>query len=99
MNVPNSLQLLRWSLLGAAGAACFHVDTARARALTLDSVHGAPMPTNLEASPTDGRVAWISNKRGMRNIMVAERRRDGSYASRSITNNPKDDGIELDALT
>ena len=39
---------------------------------TLDQVLGAPFPSELTAVPDGAKVAWISNARGVRNILVAE---------------------------
>jgi dipeptidyl aminopeptidase/acylaminoacyl peptidase len=62
---------------------------------TLDQVLSAAFPTSLTASPTGARVAWVSNTRGVRNILVAEPPR---YQARAITSYTADDGQELDQL-
>lgn len=65
----------------------------------LESVMSAPFPMDLTASRTDGRVAWVSNEQGVRNIMVAARKPDGSFAPASVTSYNRDNGYELDHLT
>jgi dipeptidyl aminopeptidase/acylaminoacyl peptidase len=78
------------SALAVALCAC-----AQQAPFTLDQVLGAPFPTELTASPTGGKIAWVSNSRGVRNIMVAEPPR---YAARKITPYAADDGQEIAGL-
>jgi dipeptidyl aminopeptidase/acylaminoacyl peptidase len=73
--------------------------SAIAQGPTLESVLSAPFPTDLTASSGDGRIVWISNEQGVRNVMLAERRADGSFATRALTGYTRDDGYELDHLT
>ena len=62
---------------------------------TLDQVLGFSFPAELTASPAGGKLAWVSNTRGVRNIMVAEPPR---YEARKITAYTADDGQELQQL-
>ncbi len=62
---------------------------------TLDQVLSASFPSELTASPAGGKVAWVSNSRGVRNIMVAE---PPAYQARKITPYTEDDGQELQEL-
>src|SRR5258708_6455062 len=62
---------------------------------TLDQVLGAAIPTQLTAAPRGGKVAWVSNARGVRNIMVAGPPR---YEARKITAYSADDGQDLSEL-
>jgi len=73
-------------------AAC---ATAQQAPFTLDQVLGFAFATELTASPTGGKVAWVVNLRGVRNIMVAEPAR---YQARQITAYTEDDGYELGQL-
>ena len=68
-----------------AGCAC-------AQPFTIDQVLSAAFPTEMTAAPSGGKVAWISNARGVRNIMLAE---PPAYQARKITNYTEDDGQEL----
>jgi len=65
---------------------------------TLEQILGAPFPTELTAAPAKGRVAWVFNARGARNLWVAEPAGDGSYKSRQLTSYPDDDGEDLGQL-
>ena len=56
---------------------------------------GAAFPSSLAASPTGGKVAWVSNVRGVRNILAAE---PPGYQGRAITAYRADDGQDLDDL-
>ena len=62
---------------------------------TLNQVLGAAFPSQLIASPTGGKFAWVENARGVRNIWVAEAPR---YQARQITAYTQDDGQELAGL-
>jgi dipeptidyl aminopeptidase/acylaminoacyl peptidase len=61
---------------------------------TLDQVLGAPFPSALTAS-SSGALAWVSNLRGVRNILVAE---PPKYEPRKITPYTADDGQDLGEL-
>ncbi|HEV2448296.1 MAG TPA: DPP IV N-terminal domain-containing protein, partial [Candidatus Sulfopaludibacter sp.] len=62
---------------------------------TLDQVLGASFPPELVAAPAGGKIAWVSNARGVRNIFVAE---PPAYQARQITAYSRDDGQELTDL-
>ncbi len=68
------------------------VCCASAQPFTIDQVLGAAFPTEMTAAPSGGKIAWISNARGVRNIMVAE---PPAYQARKITAYSADDGQEL----
>jgi dipeptidyl aminopeptidase/acylaminoacyl peptidase len=61
---------------------------------SIEDVLSSPFPSNLVASPAKGRVAWIENDRGVRNVLVAE----GASAGQRRTTFDKDDGQELSEL-
>jgi len=62
---------------------------------TLDQVLSFAFPTALTAAPAGGKVAWVSNAKGVRNIMVAE---PPAYQARTITAYTADDGQEMQSL-
>jgi dipeptidyl aminopeptidase/acylaminoacyl peptidase len=62
---------------------------------TLDQVLSAAFPTALTAAPAGGKVAWVSNAKGVRNIMLAE---PPGYQARKITASTADDGQEMQSL-
>ena len=66
---------------------------------TLEQFLSAPFPTELTAAPSKGRVAWVFNANGVRNLWVAEPAADGSYKSRQITAYKDDDGQDLGMLS
>ena len=59
----------------------------------------SPFPTEFVASPAGGRVAWVFDARGLRNIWVAEPSGGGSYQSRQLTRYTQDDGQDVGELT
>ncbi len=66
---------------------------------TLEQVMSSPFPTEIVASPTAGRVAWVFDSRGVRNIWVAEPDGRGGYPSRQLTRYTQDDGQDIGQLT
>jgi dipeptidyl aminopeptidase/acylaminoacyl peptidase len=69
---------------------------AQEKHFTLDQVMSAPFPSNLVAAPLGGKVAWVQNARGVRNIWMAE---PPSYKGRQITSYDEDDGLEIGELS
>ncbi len=62
----------------------------------LEAVMGHPFTSDLIASPTGSRIAWIVTQRGIRNIWVA----DGpDFEARPVTQYDRDDGQELTNLS
>jgi len=62
---------------------------------TLEQVMSAPFPSNLVASPAGGKIAWLFDASGARNIWVAE---PPDYHGRPLTTYSSDDGQEIDEL-
>jgi len=58
-------------------------------------VLGAAFPTDLTAAPAGGKIAWVSNARGVRNVMVAE---PPDYRARAVSSYRLDDGQEIGPL-
>jgi dipeptidyl aminopeptidase/acylaminoacyl peptidase len=84
----------------AVFAAVFITAAAHAqKPFTLEQVMSAPFPTELTAAPAKGRVAWVFNARGRRNIWMAEPAGDGSYKARQLTSYGEDDGQDLGQLS
>ena len=77
--------------------AAFFPETARAqtRSFTLESALSAPFPSGLTASPAGGRVAWIFDAEGSRNIWVGEPGPNGAFTSRQLTRFSGDIGVEI----
>ncbi len=66
-----------------------------AEGVTLEGLLSAPFPTDLTAAPKGGRLAWVLNERGARNIWVAG---PGDYKGRRLTAYTDDDGQEIAGL-
>jgi dipeptidyl aminopeptidase/acylaminoacyl peptidase len=62
---------------------------------TLPDVLSAAFPSELVAAPDGLKVAWVSNAKGVRNLMLAEA---PGYLARKLTTYSKDDGQELTEL-
>jgi dipeptidyl aminopeptidase/acylaminoacyl peptidase len=64
-------------------------------AVTLEGLLAAPFPSELLASPVGGKLAWIQNANGVRNLWVAE---PPEYKGRQVTRYTLDDGQQLGGL-
>ena len=75
--------------------ACCALPAAPRPSFTLEQVLGTAFPTELVAAPAGGRIAWISNEKGVRNVVVAG---PPSFKPRALTTYSDDDGQELSGL-
>jgi dipeptidyl aminopeptidase/acylaminoacyl peptidase len=71
---------------------------AQQKAFTIEQVMSAPFPSELIAAPAGGKVAWVLDARGVRNMWVAEPGADGAYRARPLTAYKEDDGQEIAEL-
>jgi dipeptidyl aminopeptidase/acylaminoacyl peptidase len=62
---------------------------------TLEQVMSSPFPSELVAASHAGRVAWVFNARGVRNVWVADA---PDFTARQLTNYGSDDGEAIAAL-
>lgn len=62
---------------------------------SLEQILGTPFPSELLASPEGGKLAWVQNTRGVRNIWLAE---PPDYRGRQVTRYDKDDGQAISGL-
>lgn len=91
------LSALGWCLV-AAVAVQASPAAAQNRSFTIEDVLSAPFPTQLVAAPAKGRLAWVFNSQGSRNVWVAEPSANGSYKARALTTYTGDDGAEIGDL-
>jgi dipeptidyl aminopeptidase/acylaminoacyl peptidase len=68
---------------------------AAAATFTLEQVLSAPFPSDLVAAPGGGKVAWLLNERGARNIWIAVA---PDYKGVRLTAYQDDDGIDIGQL-
>jgi dipeptidyl aminopeptidase/acylaminoacyl peptidase len=78
-----------------AGAALGPVASAHAQQVTVRDLFAAPFVSELSAAPAGGRVAWVVNAEGVRNIHVAS---PPEYQARQLTTYTRDDGQDIGAL-
>ncbi|HSN86361.1 MAG TPA: DPP IV N-terminal domain-containing protein, partial [Thermoanaerobaculia bacterium] len=64
-------------------------------AVTLEGILSAPFPSELLAAPVGGKLAWVQNAKGVRNLWVAE---PPEYRGRPVTRYTEDDGQALGNL-
>ena len=89
----------RIAIAVAAAAACFICAAAQQKLFTLEQVMSSPFPSDLVAAPTQGKIAWVINALGARNIWVAEPGGNGEgYKARQVTAYSGDDGQEIAEL-
>ena len=65
---------------------------------SLEQVMSSPFPSELVAAPAAGRVAWVQNARGVRNIWIAEPNPTGGFTAHQATTYKEDDGVEIGEL-
>jgi len=84
-----------WGRLFACGGLSTRLLLSQPAPFPIEQVLSAPFPSELTAAPSGGKVAWISNRRGVYNLMVAE---PPKYEARQITAYEADDGQDLSDL-
>ena len=62
---------------------------------TLEQVMSSPFPSNLIAAKRSGRVAWVFNAKGVRNLWIADA---PNFAARQVTHYSEDDGVPISSL-
>jgi dipeptidyl aminopeptidase/acylaminoacyl peptidase len=67
-------------------------QAAPAQQFTIEQALSTPFPTELTAAPAGGKVAWVFNELGARNVWVAEAT---GWRGRRLTNYRADDGQEI----
>ncbi len=60
----------RTVIVAAVIAAVVAVNHAQ-QAVTLEALLAAPFPSEIAAAPVGGRVAWVQNAKGSRNVWIA----------------------------
>jgi dipeptidyl aminopeptidase/acylaminoacyl peptidase len=90
MITPRTVPGLAALLLVAAGLA-----RGESPPFTIDQIMSAPFAASLVAAPATGKIAWVSNERGARNVWVAE---PPGYKGRRLTSYAEDDGQEITGL-
>jgi len=76
-------------------AGVFLASLALAKPFTLEQVLSAPFPSELIAAPGGGKVAWLLNERGARNIWTAAA---PDFKGVRLTNYTRDDGQDVGQL-
>jgi dipeptidyl aminopeptidase/acylaminoacyl peptidase len=72
-----------------------HAQDAGAASFSLEQVLSYAFPSGLVMAPDGGRIAWLVNERGRRDVWVAEAPR---WEPRRVTRYDEDDGRDLSAL-
>ena len=62
---------------------------------TIRQVLSSPFPYSLAASPENGRIAWVINREGVRNIWVAQA---PGFEARQLTQFEHDDGHDIQIM-
>src|SRR5437773_12563269 len=55
----------------------------------------SPFPSNLVSAKRSGRVAWVFNAKGVRNLWIADA---PNFAARQVTHYSEDDGVPISSL-
>jgi len=91
---PRSLCLVAAAAALAAGGSRAAAAPA-AHAFSIEQVMSAPFPSAPVAAPQGGRVAWVYDEAGRRNIWVAEPGANGAFSAHAITAYTGDDGMDM----
>ena len=86
------MRVIVWCALALASVVAM---PAPGQSFTLQQALSAPFASDLVASPKLGRLAWIENQQGRRNLWLAEPNTSGKYVSRRLTSYDQDDGQEM----
>jgi dipeptidyl aminopeptidase/acylaminoacyl peptidase len=102
MRKPKNLAFAMGKMTGAiliSGLAALpRAMPAQSAQFTVEQALSAPFTEDLRSAPAQGRLAWVANIGGRRNLWVAEPAVDGKgYVSRQVTHYTEDDGQELSA--
>jgi len=73
----------------------FSRHTASASNFTIEQVMSSPFPSNLVAASHSGRVAWVFDAKGVRNIWIAD---SPNFAARQVTHYGGDEGLPIASL-
>src|SRR5215469_12105451 len=92
--MPLSKLFIRVARMSAAAAVCAAYAGGQS-SFTLEQVLSAPFPAELVCAPRGGKVAWVFNARGARNVWVAV---PPDYRGHSLTAYTADDGQEISQL-
>jgi dipeptidyl aminopeptidase/acylaminoacyl peptidase len=79
-------------LIGIFAFLAFGAALMSAQPFSIDQALSAPFPSDLIASPTGNKIAWVFDSRGMRNIWIAE---GEDFKARQLTSYTLDDGQEI----
>ncbi|HEX2224514.1 MAG TPA: prolyl oligopeptidase family serine peptidase [Thermoanaerobaculia bacterium] len=93
--MPYPSRPLSLVIAAAAVAALLAAPVAAQTLVPLEKILGAPFPTQMTPAPSGGRIAWVINERGVRNLWVAS---PPDYRGRKITSYTADDGQDLSGL-
>jgi dipeptidyl aminopeptidase/acylaminoacyl peptidase len=75
---------------------CFlPANPAMAAGFTLEQVMASPFPSNLVAASRSGRVAWVFDAKGVRNLWVADA---PNFAAQQVTHYDGDEGLPVASL-
>ncbi|MGH9175330.1 MAG: TolB family protein, partial [Vicinamibacterales bacterium] len=64
--------------------------------VTLEALLSAPFSSEMVAAPAGGRVAWVQNAKGSRNVWTASA---PDFSARQLTLHAGDDGQDITSLT
>jgi dipeptidyl aminopeptidase/acylaminoacyl peptidase len=84
-----------WLAAAGLGMLAAAPPAAGAEPFTVEQILSSPFPSDLEAAPAGGRVAWVFADRGERNVWVASPPR---FEGRAVTAFAGDDGQEIGQL-
>jgi dipeptidyl aminopeptidase/acylaminoacyl peptidase len=82
--------------LTAAAAVMLLIPVAARQGFSREALRAAPFPSEIAAAPSGGRVAWVENTRGSRNVWIAAA---PDFVPRQLSTYTGDDGQDVTTLT
>jgi dipeptidyl aminopeptidase/acylaminoacyl peptidase len=99
MQKLRALSFLRFGpisfLLVTTISCLFSAHASTAANFTLEQIMSSPFPSNLVAASHSGRVAWVFDAKGLRNLWVADA---PNFAARQVTHYSGDEGLPIASL-
>lgn len=87
--------MLKIAAFITAGVCLVATSSVRCQEFTIEQALSAPFASNLVAGPKPGKVAWMENLQGRRNLWLATVDSSDRFVTKQLTRYNEDDGQEM----